>query len=212
MSLSTLSTAQVLAKYCRKIYEKGFSPATSGNVSLREGDSIYITPTGFCLGEIEPGDIVEMSLAGEQIGGKYRPSSEWCIHRELYLMREDVFSVIHAHPPKSTALAAAHKTIDAPIIAEVIISLGDIPLIPYAVPGTDELAQMIHQYGGQAKAMLLANHGAIAMGKTIREAYFNLEMLESLAEVYILAQSLPGGPQPLNAEQVAEIIRLKKLH
>jgi L-fuculose-phosphate aldolase len=207
MTVSTLSPAETLARYCRKVYERGLSPATSGNVSLRDGERVFITPTGFCLGEVEADDMVEMTLAGEQLSSRHKPSTEWAIHRELYIVRPDVRAVLHAHPPKATALAAAHKTIDQPLIAEVIISLGEIPLVPYTLPGTDALAHLVGEHIGNANAVLLANHGAIAVGRSMQDAFYHLEFLESIAEVYILANSLPGGAKPLSEAQVNEIIK-----
>jgi L-fuculose-phosphate aldolase len=209
MRFDAESAAEQLALYCRKVYDRGLSPATTGNVSLMTADRVYITPTGCCLGEVYAEDVVAMSLQGEKLAGSLEASSEWLIHRELYLTRSDIQAVIHAHPPKATSLAACHITIDKPLIAEMIINLGDVPLVPYTMPGSQALAGEIARYLGEARVMLLANHGVIAIGSDIRQAFFNLELLESLAEIYILAHSMPGGPRPLDADEVASLMAEK---
>lgn len=212
MTSSNRSPAQVLAACSQNVYEKRLSVGTSGNISMREeGDRIYITPSGLSLEETTAENVVVMNLMnGEKLCGEGKPSSEWPMHRALYLARPDIHAIIHAHPAKATALAAAHQTIDQHLIAEGVFHLGEVPLVPYLLPGSDALAQSIVDCGKVAQVMLLANHGVIAMGGTIREAFYHLELVESLAEVYILANSLPGGPKPLSESQVQEILALKQ--
>jgi L-fuculose-phosphate aldolase len=206
---SNLSSAEILAEYCHKIYDKGLSPGTSGNVSIREEERVYITPSGCCLGEVEPSEMIEMSLDGEKLAGLGRPSSEWVIHQEIYQVRPDIHAVVHAHPPKASGLAAAHRTIDQPLIAEGVYHLGEVPLVPYYLPGTETFASAIGTYIVDAKALILANHGVMTVGSFLCEAYFHLELLENLAEVYIIANTLPGGAKPLSKQDV-EVIRVQK--
>lgn len=205
-------TAELLAAYSRKIYEQGLTPATSGNLSLKQEDRIYVTPTGTSLGEITASDIVQINLQGDRLSGERAPSSEWIMHRELYLARPGIGAVIHAHPAKATALAVCHKAIEQPLLAEAVVFLGEIPLIPYLLPGSKELARAAAERINNSQALLLANHGVIAVGKSIAQAFYNLELLESLAEIYIITQSLPGGPKPLHSSEVGELLKLKASH
>lgn len=210
---SSPSPAEALAACCRAVYERRLTPAKTGNISLRHGSSIWITPTGCCLGEVEPAHLVETTMAGGILSGQHKPSSEWLIHREIYRRRADIGAVIHAHPSKATALAAAHCTLDTGLIAEVVYTLGEIPLIPYVLPGSEALAGHVGDACSKgAVVMLLANHGVVATGKDLREALFHLELLESVAEVYFWACLCPGGPKLLGDAERRELLALKEQH
>ncbi len=209
MGISFGSPQEALAHYCRTVYEKRLSPGTAGNMSIRDGETVYITPSGCCLGEVSVDDLVELSLEGEKADPHQKPSSEWFIHQALYKIRPDIHAIIHAHPTKASALTASYQMIQPNLIAEVIYHLGDIPMVPYILPGTQALAEAVAAHAAKADVLLLSNHGVITLGSTVRQAFFHLELLESYAEIFMLANMLPGGAKTLTDKQVEEIRNLK---
>lgn len=152
-----------------------------------------------------------MTMDGEIISGRQKPSSEWPLHQAVYQIRSDVKAVIHAHPAKSTALAAMHQTINVRMIAESIYHLGEsVPLVPYVLPGSQALADAVADAAKTgAWVMILANHGALAMGETLEHAYHNLELLESLAEIQLITNQFKDQLHVLSSQDVEAIRQLK---
>jgi L-fuculose-phosphate aldolase len=198
-----------MAPICHRIYMHRLSPATAGNVSIREGDTMWITPSGCCLGEVQASDMVAITMEGLPLDCNTRqlPSTEWPMHAAIYHARPDIHAVIHAHPPKATALAVAHRTLDQPLLAELICLLGDVPLVPYRQPGSHKLADAVRDAVSRPRvhAMILANHGVMTTGTTLQDAFLKLELLENAADIFLWSQRIPGGPVPLSPQQVAEL-------
>jgi len=169
-----------------------------GNLSLRLEDGRFLTtPSGTCKGWLAAADLVEVDLDGRPFAAAARtPSSEWGLHREIYRCCPDAGAICHGHPPFATACAAANHSLDHRILTETALLLGPVPLARPALPGTDEVARSVLPYLPAAKGLLLANHGAVAWGASLDEAFFNLEAVERLAEVTVLSQAL-GGAVPL---------------
>lgn len=199
-----------LLEYCNKIYAKGYSPGTSGNISVREGNVILITSTGCCLGDVKKENIVTVDLNNDQYCGDKAPSSELLFHKAIYMARCDINAIVHAHPAKSTALAVGHISLNVPLNVEFVNILGSAPLVPYSLPGSKKLADKIGYYSKHYNALLLANHGVITLGKSVKEAFCNLEFLELQAEIYFLTLMLPDGPHPLSEDDLKELLLLKK--
>jgi L-fuculose-phosphate aldolase len=148
-------------------------------------------------------------MSGRVIGGTRKPSSELFMHLQIYKERRDVQSVCHLHPPYATGFAAAGIPLDRSVLTEAEITLGKIPLIEYAAPGTKELFyKLIPQLQG-SKAFLLANHGALTVGTDIFDAYYNMETLEHTAHILFIVHRL-GNLNTLNAEQVKELAALSE--
>ncbi len=179
------------------LYERRYVVAAEGNLSVRlGGDRFLVTPSGACKGWMEIGELLEIDGEARTLATDRRASSEWRLHREIYRARPEVGAVCHAHPPYATACAAAGRHLDARVLTETATMLGTVPLARPAVPGTDDVVDSVRDLVPGAPALLLANHGVVAWGKDLREAYFRLETVERLAEVTILA-GLAGGVQPL---------------
>jgi L-fuculose-phosphate aldolase len=136
-----------------------------------------------------------------------KPSSEWQIHRRIYEARPDVRAVFHAHPPKATGLAIAGRSLESPILAEAVAMIGPVPLLPYILPGSLELANAVFEGIQQANGLMLANHGIFTVGKDIDEAYYRMELVESLAEMLLVAEQV-GGPQILSEHDLATMKRV----
>jgi len=199
---------QQICKIGKKIYDKGFAPGTSGNISCKVNGKILLTPSGSCLGELTEQDIITTDLEGNLLNGKKKPSSEKFMHFEIYKKRPDINCIIHAHPPKSTALAVMGKDLNTPLIAEAIVILGEIPLVQYETPSTRELAELVAECFIKNDAALMANHGATVCGKELNETFHKLETLEFLSEISIITE-LAGRKNEIPPEKIPELLKLR---
>lgn len=192
----------------KKLEQKGYSPSTSGNISVLDGDYVFVTASGTCIGELDLEDISIVSRQGDLIDGK-KPSSEAKMHLKIYNLRPDIKAIIHYHSPKSTAFAVSHADISFPALAESIFHFGKIPLAEYFMPSSEELAEETSKHFKNSDVVLMKNHGSIVGAKTLKEAYLKVHALEAIAETYIYAKIL-GGAKPLNDEEIKEIEELRK--
>lgn len=180
----------------RRVWLKGWVAANDGNISMRLGDShVITTPTGVSKGFMSPDMLVKVDLDGNHCGGYLKASSEIKIHLEAYRRREDVRAVVHAHPPVSTGFAAANVPLDTKSLPEVVISLGTVPLAKYGTPSTTELSDSIKDLVPCYNAILLANHGAMTLGKDVMDAYYKMESVELFATITLTAHHLGGAKQ-----------------
>jgi L-fuculose-phosphate aldolase len=177
----------------RRLYARGLIGGNEGNVSAREGSTIYVTPAGVCKGFLSPEQIVATDLAGRPTSGG-RASTEILMHTAIYARRPDVTAVVHAHPPTATGFAVAGIPLDRPLVAEAVVALGPVPLIPYGMPSTTALAENV----GEAIC------GALAVGDSLWRAWERMETLEQLARVALVARSL-GREDPLPPADVARL-------
>ncbi len=196
----------VLVSSGRRLDALGFAPATDGNVSARLGtDRFLLTPAGMEKGSLAPEDLIVVDLAGRVVEGEGRPSTETPMHLLCYRKRGDVGGVVHAHPPVATAFAAAGAPLDAPVMPEIVLTVGPVPLVPYATPGTEELARALEPWIDHHDAFLLASHGVLTLGRDVREALHRMERVEHLAKVTLAARLL-GGPRALTDAQVVSLL------
>jgi L-fuculose-phosphate aldolase len=190
----------------RWMYEQGFNVACEGNLSVRlDGERILNTPTCMNKGMLEPDDLVVIDLAGHQISGNRKVSSELGLHLLFYRMRPDVNAICHAHPPTATGFAVAGRGLDQALLPEVIVGLGRIPLVRYATPGTPELSDAVEPYVPHYDALLLANHGAVTCGPDLLTAFFRMETIEHFAKI-TLAAEMAGNPRLLSGRDVAKLM------
>ncbi|HVH86226.1 MAG TPA: class II aldolase/adducin family protein, partial [Terriglobales bacterium] len=173
-----------LVHFGAMLHENGFVAATDGNLSVRLDDGrIMITPTGFSKGMMEPKDMVVVDLAGKKLSGSHNASSEAQMHLAIYQERRDVNAVVHAHPCTATAFACSGIALEEPICAEVVMTLGKVPLAPYATTGTPELTDNIRPFIRDHSAILLANHGVVTYAEDLLSAYLKMEAVEHFAKV-----------------------------
>lgn len=184
----------------RRLYARGLIGGNEGNVSAREGDLLYITPAGVCKGFLVPDQIVATDLDGRPREGG-RASTEILMHTAVYRRRPDVKAVVHAHPPTATAFAVAGLPLDRAITAEAVVTLGPVPVIPYGMPSTADLAENVGRAICEAQAVLLAHHGALAVGESLWRAWERMETLEQVARVALAARIL-GREHELPAPDV----------
>jgi len=192
----------------KRMYDKNLIAGYEGNISVKEGNKIYITPSGVCKGFLSEQDILEMDLNGNLLNGSKKPSSETKMHLAIYNNRKDVNAVVHAHPPVSTGFACSGKALDMSLTAETVLLLGSIPLAPYGTPSTDTLAKSIVNYL-EYNAILLANHGAVTLGNNLNDAYFLMEQVEHYAKITLTANIL-GTPKTLPCEEVDRLMHLRE--
>ena len=182
----------------------GLNRGTSGNVSARLGTAMLVTPTGVVPEALTAESIVRVEADGTCDHAGLRPSSEWQMHRGLLDRRQDVDAVVHCHARHATILACAHRTIP-PIHYMVGVSGGaEVPLAPYATFGSRALADAVADTVGGGFACLMANHGLIALGKTLRRALAVAEEIEEQAAVYCGTLAI-GGPVLLTDAQMADV-------
>ncbi|HEX6048820.1 MAG TPA: class II aldolase/adducin family protein [Gemmatimonadaceae bacterium] len=187
---------------CRRLWERGLIAGPDGNVSARLDDSrLLITPAGLSKVDLRPNDLVIVDLLGGIVSGDLAPSSEIRMHLRAYARRADVHAVVHAHPPTATAFAVAGEELAAPVLPEVILLMGRVPLLPYAQPGTEAMADAFEPFLAEHDAFLLANHGATTLGPTLRLAHQRMESLEHAARIVLAARTL-GRVSELTPQQV----------
>jgi len=199
-----------LVEVGRRVYNRGYVAANDGNISVRIGeDEILSTPTGVSKGFMEPEMMIKVNLDGEKLAGNLEPSSELKMHLEVYRVRPDALAVLHAHPPAATAFAVAGLALDRPVLPEVIVTLGKVPLARYATPSTGEVPESIRPYLKEHDGILLENHGVLTLGTDLYKALFKMERIEHFAQISIYARLL-GGEQELSSEEVEKLLQLRK--
>jgi L-fuculose-phosphate aldolase len=192
----------------RRLYARGYTASNDGNISVRLGpDRLLMTPKSVCKGFMTPDMMCITDLDGRKIQGDRDPSSEALMHLEVYRQRPDVQAVVHAHPPTATGFAVAGIPLDRAVLAEVLTTLGSIPIAEYATPSTQELPDAVRKYIKAHDGMLLANHGALTVGADLFAAYYKMETIEHFAKISLVARML-GRENLLSRE---EVLRLQGL-
>jgi L-fuculose-phosphate aldolase len=192
----------------RRMYARGYTASNDGNISVRMGgDRLLMTPKSVCKGFMTPDMMCVTDLNGKKIAGDRDPSSEALMHLEVYRQRADVNAVVHAHPPIATGFAVAGIPLDRAVLAEVLTTLGSIPLAEYATPSTAELPEAVRKYIKAHDGMLLANHGALTVGADLFSAYYKMETIEHFAHISLVARLL--GRENLISRE--EVVRLQGL-
>jgi L-fuculose-phosphate aldolase len=195
-----------IVRYGRKLHERSFVAAMDGNLSVRlKNDRILVTPTCVSKGAMRPADLVTVDLEGRRISGRRNVTSEIGMHLLIYRLRPDVHAICHAHPPTATGFAAAGLPLTEPLVCEVVIGLGSIPLARYGTPGTSELAQTLEPYIPSYDAILMSNHGVVTYGDTLEHAYMKMETVEHFAQIALVTHLL-GRQQPLKDVEIEKLI------
>ena len=202
MNISELR--QQVADTARLSVERGLNQGSSGNVSMRCGAGMLITPSGLATDALGPNDIVYVPFEGEA-EGDLPPSSEWRFHRDIYLNRPEANAVVHAHSPFAVSLACLRRGIP-PFHYMVALAGGkDIHCAEYATFGTQALSDHILEALKERKACLMANHGLVAFGESAERALYIALEVEVLCEQYWRA-SLLGAPVLLTDAEMADAL------
>lgn len=176
----------------QRLYQKNFLASCDGNISFRiSNERILITPTGVSKGHLEPELIAVVDLSGNVIQG--RPSGELKMHLQVYRSSEKALAVVHAHPPHAIAWSVAKpemKELPSHCLSEVILAAGSIPFVPYARPGTEEMAEKLEPYLPKHRALILSRHGALTWGESLDEAVNGMERVDHSAQILFLSRQL----------------------
>jgi L-fuculose-phosphate aldolase len=193
----------------RRMYARGYTASNDGNISVRlDAGRLLMTPKSVCKGFMTPDMMCITDLEGRKLQGDRDPSSETLMHLEVYRQRPDVNAVVHAHPPTATGFAVAGIPLDKAVLAEVLTTLGSVPIAEYATPSTQELPEAVRKYIKAHDGMLLANHGALTVGADLFGAYYKMETIEHFAKISLVARTL-GRENVLSREEVTRLQGLR---
>lgn len=200
-----------VARFMRRLYDRGLTTASGGNISVRIDKGIFITPSSLDKGLIKGKQVGRLAYNGKNLTPELRPSIESAMHLAIYKKRPDVNAIVHAHPPVATSFTAMRKKINCTLIAEARAILGTPVLALYALMGTEELAAAVADLTGHASSqpnvILLENHGIVCLGKDLLTAFDRMEVLEAAAKMTLITHWM-DDTKPLNKKQLREIDNL----
>jgi L-fuculose-phosphate aldolase len=206
---SSAQIAQSIVEVGKLMYQKGWVAANDGNISVRlDAERILCTPTGVSKGMMRPEDMLVVDLEGRKLEGERACTTEIQMHCTVYKLRQDVNSVVHAHPPVSTGFAVAGRALNLAILPEAVVTLGTVPLADYGLPGTPELSRQLVPFIPNHDALLMANHGVVCYGESLEKAFFRLETVEHLSRISLVAELL-GGPKLLPRREVDRLMEAR---
>ncbi len=201
--MSRWSVGRAICEAGRRLAERGLIAGAEGNISARCGGTLLVTPAGRSKADLAPADLVEVDARGHPLG-RGVPSSELALHLVVLAERHDVGAVVHAHPPTATGFAAAGLAMDGDELPELLAQFGGVPLVPYGMPGSRELAERVRPFVAGPQALLLANHGAVTFGSSVEEAEERMESVEQGARILLTARLL-GGARHLPPAEVEKL-------
>lgn len=195
-----------IAKLAASIHARGLTFGSSGNISVRLDDGWLMTPTGSSMGEIDPARISRLDASGNHISGD-KPTKETFLHLAMYEERPKACAVVHLHSTHSVAVSCMHEIDPAnvlpPITAYYVMKIGTLPLIPYFAPGDLDLARAVREMASKHHAVLLANHGPVVAGASLRDAVYATEELEETARLFLMLKGCRTNF--LTPDQVADL-------
>jgi len=198
-----------IVQFGRLLQQNRFVAATDGNLSVRLDETrLLATPTCISKGRMGASDMVIVDMDGKRLAGKRRVSSEIGMHLLIYRLRPDVRGIVHAHPPTATGFAASGYDLNRPLVCEVVVGLGSIPLARYGTPGTPELTDALEPLIPHHDAILMANHGVVTFGSSLESAYMKMETVEHFAKIALVAHLL-GNAQPLGEKEVEKLVAVR---
>ncbi len=191
----------------KRLYRANLNGGYGGNFSVRDEENIYITPAGVPKDVLDYSDILVIDFKGNVIEGLGRPSSEILFHIFIYKKREDVNAIIHAHPPFATGFSIAHLPIEGNIHEESVTVIGEVPIIPYELTSSKELAERVSDVMKNHEAALISNHGAITVGEDLEKAFRKMEDLDNLCKMVLVA-TIMGGVKKIPPEKIKALKEL----
>lgn len=196
----------------RRLYARAYVASNDGNISVRLDDHRLITtPKSVSKGFMTPDMMVVIDYEGNKLSGDRDPSSELPMHLEIYRSRRDINAVVHAHPPTATGFAVAGIPLTRAVLAEVVTTLGSIPIAEYGTPSTAELPEAVGKYIKAHDGLLLANHGAVTCCRTVMSAYYKMETIEHFARISLVARLL-GREHLLSRDEVERLQGLRGMY
>lgn len=204
---ATTGIKNELVEYGIKIVRAGLVAGAGGNISAREGDTVWMKPSGIAMDDMSSEDLCGMSLdTGEQVSGGNKPTSEVNMHLAIYRARPEVRAVFHTHSPWASGVISAGVELK-PMFAEFVCDLGRVGTVPYVTPTTSRLAEAMGEKARTCDTIFMVNHGVLGVGLTVKEAYYRVVVVEDAAKS-LVAASIVGRPRFFTQEQVDEILSL----
>lgn len=202
----TVETREAVIDVCLRMQSAGLVEGTAGNVSVRLEAGLLVTPSGIPYDRLSPDTLSVIPHKGEPAGFEtHKPTSEWRFHQSVLAARADMVAVVHAHPPNATAIAIQRNAIPACHYMVAAFGGADVPLVDYALFGSEELARNIGEAMRQRTGCLLANHGAVTAGETLERAFWRMGELELLARIWLLAMA-SGTPVILSDRDIRDAL------
>lgn len=210
-NLSERELRELMCEIGRRMWTKNMAPAKAGNLTCRLGDNrVLATPTFICKGFMEPDDLVVVDMQGRKLSGAREPTSETQMHLAVYACREEISAVCHAHPQYVLAVAATHTAVPRAILMDVEYLVGEVAVLPTTEPAaTVEAADLLKPALQKHRALILPQHGALTLGRGLIEAFWVMEILESLCSVLVNARQL-GELRRFTEEEMSGIRDAKK--
>lgn len=208
--MSETKLRESICMFGRSLFERGLTPGSSGNISLRLDDGGWlVTPTNASLGFLDPARISRLDATGRIVSGD-APTKEIPLHQALYDTRSSAQAIVHLHSTHSVALTMLPeidpKAVLPPMTPYYLMRCGQTALVPYYRPGDPAVSDAIRGLAGRYSSVLLANHGPVVAGDTLEAAVFATEELEETARLYLLLRGL--NPRYLSPEQVADLVKV----
>jgi len=196
-----------VVRVCQALHLRGFVANHEGNVTaLTSEGRVLATPTSMGKGDVREADLVVLDRFGRKVSGARKGFSEIPMHLAVYQARQDAGAVVHAHPANATAFACAGRAIEARFLPEFVVSVGGVvPLVPFAMPGSETLNKALAPFLEEFDVVLLQNHGVLAWGPDLSTALLRVEHCEEAAQVILAADRL-GGAKPIPEELVAQLL------
>ncbi|MGI9379190.1 MAG: 3-oxo-tetronate 4-phosphate decarboxylase [Methyloligellaceae bacterium] len=195
-----------IAKFAKSLFDRGLTFGSSGNISVRLDEGWLMTPTGSTMGEIDPARISKLDDRGNHLSGD-APTKETFLHIAMYEERPPTGAVVHLHSTHSVAVSCLANidpdNVLPPVTAYYVMKIGKLPLIPYFPPGDLDLARAVREMASDHHAVLLANHGPVVAGKSLKDAVFATEELEETAKLFLMLRN--SQTRILSQDQVAEL-------
>ena len=209
--LSEKQAKKAIIDIGQRMYVRNFVAANDGNISVKTGDNeVWATPTGVSKGYMKKKMLVKVDLDGNILEGTCKPSSELKMHLRAYQENKEIRAVCHAHPPVCTCYAIAGIPLTAPVLADAVITLGDVPIAPYAKLGSREVPEAVAPFCHTHNGILLANHGAVTWAEEPYAAWYRLESMEYYANILLITEHILGRQNLLTDEQVGALLAMRE--
>jgi len=197
-----------LVKYGVKIAQAGLVAGAGGNISAREGDIVWMKPSGFAMDDMTADDLCGIDLAtGKQVQGRNKPTSEVNMHLAIYRARPDIHVIFHTHSPWASGVISSGAQLKA-TFAEFVNDLGRTGTVPYITPTTQELAEAMGEKAKTTDTIFMVNHGVAALGANMKQAYYRCLVVEDAAKSMVAA-AVVGKPRFLTKEEIADLMALE---
>lgn len=190
MKVTDFELAREIADFMKRLYQQQLTTTSGGNISVRRGDAVFMTPGGTDKGRMETDEIGRLALDGTILDPGFKPTCEAGLHLAVYRARPDITAIVHAHPVTASAFSASEAEISTSLLAESAAVLGRIGRVPYFHFGTPELAEAAACCAKDYDVFLLNNHGAMTLGSSLLQAFDRLEVLENAAKTTLICEHL----------------------